>query len=60
MALVAGAFSIHGGVVKGAGGAPMPCLLGERRPRLPSPPDAMRNSLAESSIMARCGDGVPL
>jgi hypothetical protein len=44
----------------GAGKAPVLCLLGEGRPKPPSPLDAVRNSSVESSIMAQCGDGVPL
>jgi hypothetical protein len=57
---VAGAFSIHGVVVMGAGGVPVPRLLGEGRLKLPSLLDAMRNSLMESSIMAHHGGGVSL
>jgi hypothetical protein len=57
---VAGAFSIHGVAVTGAGRVPVPHLLGEGRPKPPSLLDAMRNSLTESSIMAHHGDGVPL
>jgi hypothetical protein len=60
MARVAGAFSIHGVVAMGAGGAHVPRLLGEGRPKLPSPLDDVRNSSAESSIMAHCRDGIPL
>jgi hypothetical protein len=60
MTWVAGAFSVHGVVVAGVGEAPLPCLLGEGRPEPPSPLDAVRNSLAESSIKARREDGVPL
>jgi hypothetical protein len=37
MAWVAGAFSIHGVVMTGVNGAPMPYLLGEGRPEPPSP-----------------------
>jgi hypothetical protein len=47
-------------VAMGVGGAPVPRLLGEGRPNLPSPLDAMRNSLAESLIMAHCGLDAPL
>jgi hypothetical protein len=53
------ALSILGVVVTGAGGAPVPHLLGEGRPKPPSPLDAMMNSSTESSIMARHRDGVP-
>jgi hypothetical protein len=60
MALVAGAFSVHGVAVTGAGGAPVPCVLGEGRPMHPSPLNTMRNSSVEFSIMAHHGDGVPL
>jgi hypothetical protein len=52
MACVAGAFSIHGVVVAGASEALMLCLLGEGRLMVPSPHDAMRKSLVETSIMA--------
>jgi hypothetical protein len=44
--------SIHGVVAMGAGEAPVPYLLGEGRSKLPSPLDAVRNSSAESSMMA--------
>jgi hypothetical protein len=60
MAGVDRAFSMHGVVVTGAGGALMLLLLKEGRLEPPSPHDDMRNSLAESSVMARCGDGVLL
>jgi hypothetical protein len=60
VASVTGAFSVQGVVVMGAGGAPVPCLLGEGRTKPPSLLDAMRNFSEKSSIMARCGDGVPL
>jgi hypothetical protein len=40
-----------------AGGAPMSCLLGERRLILPSAFKAVGNSSAESPIMVRGGDG---
>jgi hypothetical protein len=53
------ASSSHDVVVTGAGGAPLPCLLGEWRPELPSPLDAMWNSMV-SSIMACRKDGDPL
>jgi hypothetical protein len=52
MACIAGAFSIHGVVVAGASEALMLCLLGEGRLMVPSPHDAMRKSLVETSIMA--------
>jgi hypothetical protein len=39
---------------------PVSRLLGEGRPKLPSPLDVMRNYSIESSIMAHHGDGVPL
>jgi hypothetical protein len=50
----------HGVVVKGASEAPVPCLLGEGRLKLPSPLDAVRNSSVESSIMPRHGVDAPL
>jgi hypothetical protein len=53
MALAAGAFSICGVVVMGASEAPMLRLLVEGRPKLPTSLGAMRNSLVESTIMAR-------
>jgi hypothetical protein len=53
-------FSIHGAVVMGANEAPVPRLPGEGRPKPPSPLDAMRNSSAESSIMACREDEAPL
>jgi hypothetical protein len=53
-------FFIHGVVAMGAGGAPVLHLLGEGRPKPHSPLHALRNSSAESSIMAHHGDGVPL
>jgi hypothetical protein len=46
--------------VLGAGEAPVLRLLGEGRPKLPSPLDVVRNSSAVSSIMARCGVGAPM
>jgi hypothetical protein len=59
MACVVGAFSFQGVVVAGASGAPVLCLLGERRLNLPSPLDAMRNSSVESSTAACYGiDGL--
>jgi hypothetical protein len=39
-------------VVTGVSEAPVACLLGEGRLKLPSSLDAVRNSLVESSIMA--------
>jgi hypothetical protein len=57
-AWIAGAFSVHGVVVAGVGGAPVLCLPEEGRPKHPSPLDVVRNSSAESSIMAHRGDGV--
>jgi hypothetical protein len=50
----------HGVVAMGVGRAPMPHLLGEGRPKPPTPLDVVRNSSVESSIMAQYGDGVPL
>jgi hypothetical protein len=46
----------HGVVAAGAGGAPVPCLLGEGSLKPPSPLDAVRNSSMESSIMAHRRD----
>jgi hypothetical protein len=60
MACVVKAFSIHGVVVVGASEGPVSCLLGEGRLKLPSLLDVVRNSSAESSIMARRGVGAPL
>jgi hypothetical protein len=57
---VAGAFSIFGVDVTGAGEAPVLCLLGEGRLKLPSPLDVVRNFSAESSIMAHSRVGTPL
>jgi hypothetical protein len=54
------AFSIYGVVVMGAGEVLMLHLLGEGRPKPSSPLDAIRNSLAESYIMAHHGDEAPL
>jgi hypothetical protein len=48
-------FFSHGVVATGVSRAPVPRLLGEGRPRPPSPLDAVRNSSVESSIMAHCG-----
>jgi hypothetical protein len=42
VACVARAFSIHGVVAAGASEAPILCPLGEARPKLPSPLDAMK------------------
>jgi hypothetical protein len=50
----------HGVVVTGAGGAPVPCLLGDERQKLPFPLDTMRNSSVEPSIMALQGVDAPL
>jgi hypothetical protein len=50
--VMAGAFSFHVVVVVGANEAPMLCCLGEGWLKLPSPVDAVRNSLVESSIVA--------
>jgi hypothetical protein len=44
----------------GASGALMSCLLGEQRPKPPSPLDTVRNSSVETSIMAHRGDGAPV
>jgi hypothetical protein len=44
MAWVVGAFSIHGVVMTGVNGAPMPCLLGEGRPE-PPPPTRLHEEL---------------
>jgi hypothetical protein len=52
---VAGASSSHGMVVTGVDEAPLSCLQEEGRPEPPSPLEAMKNSLVESSIMALCG-----
>jgi hypothetical protein len=41
MACVARAFSILDVVVAGVSEAPVSCYLGEGRPNLPSPPDAV-------------------
>jgi hypothetical protein len=51
---VVGAFSIQGVVVTGAGGAPVPRLLGEGRPEPPSPLDAVRNSSTNASDLDDC------
>jgi hypothetical protein len=58
--LEVGASSIHCMVVMGASEALMPRLLGQGRPKLPSPLDAVRNSSVESFIMAHHGVGAPL
>jgi hypothetical protein len=50
----------HGVVMTGVDGAPVPCLVGEGRPKPPSLLDVVRNSLAESSIMGHCADEAPL
>jgi hypothetical protein len=50
--IMAGAFSILGVVVTGVSEAPVPRLLGQGRPKLPSPLVVVRNSSMESSIMA--------
>jgi hypothetical protein len=55
VACVAGAFSIHGVVVAGANETPALHLFGEGRSMLPSPLDVVKNSSAESSIMAHHG-----
>jgi hypothetical protein len=60
MARAAKASSIHCVVVLEASEAPMPRLLGEGTTKLPSPLNAVSNSLAESSIMAYHGVDVPL
>jgi hypothetical protein len=52
MACVAGVFSILDVVVAGVSEAPVSHYLGEGRPNLPSPPDAVQKSSTESSIMA--------
>jgi hypothetical protein len=57
---VAGAFSFHVAVVVEANGAPVLRRLGEGWQKLPPPLDAMRNSSAESSIVAHCGVDAPL
>jgi hypothetical protein len=57
--VVAGAFSFHVAVVVAANWAPMLHHLGEGWPKLPSPLDVVRNSLVESSIVARCGVDAP-
>jgi hypothetical protein len=49
----------HGMVVAGPDEAPVPCLRGEGMLILPSPFEAMWNSLMESLVMAHSGDGVP-
>jgi hypothetical protein len=58
--VMARAFSFHVVVVVGASGAPVLHHLEERWPKLPSPLNAMRNSLGESSIVAHCGVDAPL
>jgi hypothetical protein len=50
----------HDVVVSGASIAPLPHLLGEGRPKLPSLLDAMRNFSVESSIIAHYGVETPL
>jgi hypothetical protein len=50
----------HDVVVSGASIAPLPHLLGEGRPKLPSLLDAVRNSSVESSIIAHYGVETPL
>jgi hypothetical protein len=53
--------SSHGVVATVVDGAPVPCLQEEGRPK--PPPfllEAVKNSLAESSIMDCSGDGGPL
>jgi hypothetical protein len=57
---MAGVLYIHGVVLTGAGGAPVPRLLGEGRSEPPSQLDAMWNSSAGSSIIACRSDGVLL
>jgi hypothetical protein len=47
-------------VFAGAGRAPVSCVLGEGRSILPSPSEAMGNSLVEFPIMVHDGDGGPL
>jgi hypothetical protein len=58
--VVAGAFSFHVAVVVEANGAPVLRRLGEGWQKLPPPLDAVRNSSAESSIVAHCGVDPPL
>jgi hypothetical protein len=53
--VVVGAFSFHDAVVVGVNRAPVLRCLGEGWLKLPSPLDAVRNSLVESSIVARYG-----
>jgi hypothetical protein len=60
MAWVVGVLSNHDEVTTRAGEVPVSCLLGEGKPEPPSPPEAMRNFLVESPIMARGGYGSPL
>jgi hypothetical protein len=60
MASAVGVVSGHGMVVAGAVEAPALCLQGKGRLILPSPFEAMWNSLTESSVMDHSGNGVPL
>jgi hypothetical protein len=57
--VMARAFSFHVVVVAGANEAPVLHHLGEGWLNLPSPLDAIRNSLVESSILAHCGVYAP-
>jgi hypothetical protein len=54
-----GGFSNRGMVMAETGGAPVPCLLGERRSIHPSPFEATGNSSMESPIMVHGGDDGP-
>jgi hypothetical protein len=60
VASMAGAFSVHGVVMTGVGEALVSCLLVQGRLKAPSPPNIVKNTSAESSIMAHHEDGVPL
>jgi hypothetical protein len=53
-------FTIHGVVMTGVSEAPMPCLLGEGRLKLPSTLGTVRNSSTESPIMVHRGVDTPL
>jgi hypothetical protein len=53
--VMVGAFSFHVAVVVGANRAPVLRYLGKGWLKLPSPLDAVRNSLVESSIVACYG-----
>jgi hypothetical protein len=50
----------RGVVVTGASGAPVPRLLGEGRLKPSYQLNVVRNSSAESSVIARCGNETPL